>query len=89
MLRYVNLNINNDENKNILITKTLYSHLNCLNATHSRINKSLSLFIQNVRASYLSERKATLSVMKAILFVYIMAFPHFNIQCNDSTRKLQ
>lgn len=88
MLRYVNLNINNDENKNIFI-KTLYSHFNRLNATHSRINKSLSLFIQNVRATYLSERKAMLSVMKAILFVYIMAFPHFYIQCNDSTRKLQ
>lgn len=39
MLRYVNLNINNDENKNIFI-QTLYSHFNRLNATHSRIKKS-------------------------------------------------
>lgn len=87
MLRYVNLNINNDENKNkSIFIKTLYSHFNSLNATHSRIYKSLSLFIQNVRTSHYSGSK---TMLFDILFLYNMAFPQFYIKRNDSTRKLQ
>lgn len=45
MLCYVNLNINNDENKNILIIEILYLYLNCLNVMYSCINKLFFLFI--------------------------------------------